>query len=99
MNKTRLQQLAGLPLSESKSTILNERYEESSEFDADYDKVEAALNSALKIIVSSNWQSHMHSTDVNFDTQCMEESSKVELAIRDSIKTLKAFYEHIEQAA
>ena len=99
MDLQRLQQLAGLPLTESKQ-ILTERYEESADFDADMDKIEKLLKDALSIARSSNLVSHAKDTDKNFDVPNLKDKfSDMTFKIQQAISSVKDFYEEMEKAA
>ena len=98
MDLQRLQQLAGLPLTESKQ-ILTERYEESADFDADYEQIQKHLAAAKKIVESANWKKHLSDTDKNFDTECVTYSGDALKSLNEAIAAFTEFYNHIEKAA
>jgi hypothetical protein len=80
---------------------LNEakQYEESSDFDADFNTVEKHLKDAKDIVKSSAWQKHMKDTDANFDTSVVEMSRRAMDKLQLAIEAFDAFYEHIQEAS
>ena len=83
----------------TKLSTLKEAYSESSDFDADYNKVEKHLKDALAIVKSANWQKHMRDTDKNFDTDCVTYSQDAVKSLNEAIAAFAEFYDHIEKAA
>lgn len=77
----------------------SKQYEESSDFDADFDKVEQHLKDAKAIVKSTAWQKHMKDTDNNFDTSCVEMSRRAMDKLQLAIEAFDNFYEHIQEAA
>ena len=85
------------PITESEQ--FNEEYAESSDFDADMDKAQAALNDALKIVRSTSWKKHMKDTDFNYGTEGKDRSAEIEKDLQAVITSLDKLYHHfIEEA-
>lgn len=95
MKLQELRKLAGLPA----ISKVAEAYEESSDFDADANKVEKYLKDALAIIKSAAWQKHMKDTDSNFDTSCVNASQDLVKSINEALGSFKEFYDEIQKAA
>jgi len=94
-----MQQLLALKPAQVVEQTLEERYEESSDFDADMDKIQNALEEAKKIVNSANFQRHMKDTDENFDTSTVEMGRRALDKLQLAIEAFEKFYTEMEQAA
>ena len=75
------------------------QYEESSDFDADFNTLEKHLKDAKDIVKSAAWQKHMKDTDTNFDTSVVEMSRRAMDKLQLAIEAFDNFYEYIQEAA
>ena len=79
---------------------LEERYEESSDWDADMGKLQEQLLDALAIMDSPNWAKHIDDTEENFDVDGLRSTHDSLYDAVDEANTLaKDFYEEMERAA
>lgn len=88
-----LNSLAKQPVQEAK------QYEESSDFDADFNAVEKHLKDAKATVTSAAWTKHMKDTDTNFDTSCVEYSQDALKSLNEAIAAFDKFYDHIQEAS
>jgi hypothetical protein len=97
MDQSKLRKLAGMPvLAEGARPS---KYEESADFDADYDELEAHLTAALKILKSPAWNEWMKATDHNYSTSAVEMSRRLEDKVTLAKEAATNFYSHMEQAS
>jgi hypothetical protein len=82
-----------------KEDVITERYEDSSDFDADYNAIEKHLKDALKIVQSANWKKHLKDTDANFSTEAVSKGRDAEGLLSQAIEEFKEFYDHIVEEA
>jgi hypothetical protein len=93
-----LQQLIKIQESSQPSKVV-EAYEESSDFDAEFDKAEKHLKDALAIVTSADWKKHMRDTDKNFSTNGVSRNNDIVKAIQSSIGELGDLLTHFEEEA
>ena len=98
MDQNKLRKLAGMPATLTEGARPS-KYEESADFDADYDEVEAHLAAALKILNSPAWKEWMKVTDENYSTSAVEMSRRLQDKIEQAKDAADAFYTHMEKAA
>lgn len=79
---------------------LQERYNESSDFDADMDTLKDHLQAAMDIINSDNWAEHLESTENNFDVPGLRDAhDKMYQSIEDAMNNADTFYETMQEAS
>jgi hypothetical protein len=78
---------------------VTEGYDESSQFDADYDKVRELLAEVSAIVSSPDWKDHLKATDKNFDTSAVELNRRAIDKLDMTVDAFKAMYDHIVERA
>jgi hypothetical protein len=78
---------------------VTEGYDESSEFDADVDKLQKLLEEARDIVISDDWKAHLKATDRNFDTSSVELSRRAQVKLEEAIVAFQNMYQHIIERA
>lgn len=95
-----MQQLLALKPAQVVEQTLEERYEESSDWDADMGKLQEHLKAALAIMDSPNWAKHIDDTEANFDVDGLRSTHDSLYDAVDEANTLaKDFYSAMEEAA
>lgn len=84
----------------STGSQVTERYEESSDFDADMVAIQTKLEEIKKIMLSPNWIQHMRDTESNFEIDGLGAAENhLFSSIEDAIDAAEEFYELMQQAA
>ena len=78
---------------------LNERYDETAAWDADFNKLEDLINAAIKIVTSENWKKHMRDTDQNFDVNVKRISDALVGELEQANGTLSVLMNEMMKAA
>jgi hypothetical protein len=95
-----MQQLLALKPAQVVEQTLEERYEESADWDADMEKLQGHLKAALAIMDSPNWAKHIDDTEKNFDVDGLRSTHDSLYDAVDEANTLaKDFYSAMEDAA
>jgi flagellar hook-associated protein FlgK len=76
-----------------------ERYEESTEFEDDVNKLESLLRDAKAIVVSKNWNDWMQASKSNYDTKSVEKSKKLLSTIQLAIDSVDDIYDELSDAS
>lgn len=80
-------------------TRISERYEGSSDFDADMVAIQTKLQEIKKIMLSQNWIQHMRDTESNFEVDGLGTAENhLFSSIEEAVDAAEEFYELIQQA-